>query len=504
MDKCIFDKGDIVTFKLLPAHVAYMKTRKMRETFESLEIKKMLVISTDENGFCTGLACSNKKSPLPIRVGSYRYFVQLDILLVFSQNMLEFCGNPWGKNEVLREIANRLENYPPKTTLESASNITLVDKSPNNIWGKTKSSHRLDGYALVPSNIVHVSPPIHKLKLIDYLIDNCVTCGARLINLVIYIPTHDGRAIKVPMKQCTNCGCFFEEHGGRLSSIIEKLSYPSNYIANREYLIPNFDEKRNKIRAIPSAAFAIHLISKSNNNHRLITVVNSESDRNPEADIYHYSDLFFRKVLLAFQRRRNITICNDDFATVGMFHVGNENNNLYRRSTIQSLTIRHGGGIYVNESSKEHFVDILLYSPFTDCMEVVPVSYDEEEDFYYMDITLLRWFVRKYGNPGITISAYQRWTDNYEMREESLLHAYGYTVAQKPGLSDTQRHAILAEVLDLEFLSKYSVLRLLQHNIQTHSQDKDQNARHLWELDMNFVINYKMNPQRFIISDIGI
>lgn len=35
MDKCIFDKGDIVTFKVPPAHVAYMKTRKMREKSES-------------------------------------------------------------------------------------------------------------------------------------------------------------------------------------------------------------------------------------------------------------------------------------------------------------------------------------------------------------------------------------------------------------------------------------------------------------------------------------
>ena len=504
MGKCIFENGDVVAFNLPPAHVAYMKTRKMRETFESLEIKKMMIISTDENGFCTGLVCSNKKSPMPIRVGPYRYFVHFGILLVFSQNMLKYCGIPLGKNDILHEIANRLKKHPPKTTLESVANIPAIDKSSNNNCRKTTYSHRLEGYTLAPADSVYVSPPIRKLKLIDYPIDTCITCGVQLINLVKNIPIHDNRAIKVPLKQCTTCGCFFEEHGERLSILIKNHSYPSDYIASREYLIPNFNKKRNEIRTIPSAAFVIHLKSKNNNNHRLITVVNSKSDQKPEADIFHYSDLFFRKLFLKVRRGGDIIVGNEVFDIIGMFQAGNKNSRLYTRTTIQTITIRNGGGLYTGVSAEAHLVDILLYSPFTDCLEIAHASYDEDNDLYYMDIKLFRWFIQRYGNPGIIISTYHNDREDYDMQEESLLHAYGYNVTQKSGLSDDQRRSILSEVLDLELMSAHSIIALLNHNIKMHSHDKYRFARYRWKADMEYVLNYKVNPKRFIVSDIGV
>ena len=57
--------------------------------------------------------------------------------------------------------------------------------------------------------------------------------------------------------------------------------------------------------------------------------------------------------------------------------------------------------------------------------------------------------------------------------------------------------------MDLGIMSAESILHLLDHNISMHSQDKDRYARMDWEADKQFVMGYKVNPNRFVVATIG-
>jgi hypothetical protein len=121
-----------------------------------------------------------------------------------------------------------------------------------------------------------------------------------------------------------------------------------------------------------------------------------------------------------------------------------------------------------------------------------------------MDSKVFRNFVTKYGNPGVKIAAYQHGNRDFiSMREESILHAYGYVVGNN-GLADHLRCELLAEVMDLDIMSPCSILNLLDLDISMHPGDKYANARLDWETDRKFVLEYKVNPDRFVVASIGL
>jgi len=150
-------------------------------------------------------------------------------------------------------------------------------------------------------------------------------------------------------------------------------------------------------------------------------------------------------------------------------------------------------------------VDILLYSPFTNCFEIAHATHDPVLGLYYMDAIIFREFISKYGNPGIKVAAHNcGYSDCFAMKEESFLYAYGYSVAQSAGLSEYSRQELLTEVMDLGYMSAHGVLSLLNHNINMHPGVEYGNARDCWEADKRFVMNYNVNPQRFVVSTLGI
>jgi hypothetical protein len=178
---------------------------------------------------------------------------------------------------------------------------------------------------------------------------------------------------------------------------------------------------------------------------------------------------------------------------------------LLDRLKVDTIVLRKGGGLYggIAQHGTE-LVDILLYSPFTGCFEVAHATFDTENAIYYMDAKVFRSFVLKYGNPGIKIAAYQRGLVDFStMQEESILHAYGYVVGNN-GVSDRERRNLLGEVMDLGLMSASSILNLLDLNIAMHPGEKYENARFDWELDKQFVMEYKVNPDRFVVATSGL
>lgn len=166
--------------------------------------------------------------------------------------------------------------------------------------------------------------------------------------------------------------------------------------------------------------------------------------------------------------------------------------------------IKADGGYYTSTlDRKSELVDLLAYSPFLQRYELMHATYDKRLDYCYADISIFRSFVRKYGNPRIMIdfgsSSYNRFS-YYDLRSESVLMGYGYSVSEANGLSDRERREILAEIVDLEILTVHQIVGLLNFFSTLHSGTRYALSRSKWERDRTFIENYKVNPNRFMIA----
>lgn len=76
-------------------------------------------------------------------------------------------------------------------------------------------------------------------------------------------------------------------------------------------------------------------------------------------------------------------------------------------------------------------------------------------------------------------------------QEESYLRVKGYTVSQQEGLTESQRHQILANVIDSGVMSKNQIIGHLESMISLRKyQNKYENAIRKWEQDIDFVKKY--------------
>ena len=176
-------------------------------------------------------------------------------------------------------------------------------------------------------------------------------------------------------------------------------------------------------------------------------------------------------------------------------------------SILQRVEIRKNGG-YSRFGNRDEYnneiVDVLMYSPFTKRYEITRASYDKSSRSYYMDITRFRSFVREYGNPGIKIwagvSGYKGGGNFDMLNHESILYAYGYNVNQTNNLSAEYRHQILADVVDLNIMTVREIVKLITYNMNLHSQERNWLARKKWQEDIDFITDYRLEPDRFIIA----
>lgn len=149
-------------------------------------------------------------------------------------------------------------------------------------------------------------------------------------------------------------------------------------------------------------------------------------------------------------------------------------------------------------------VDALLYSPYTRRYEIVRTSYLETCGLYCMDISIYKNFIEKFGNPGIipvVINYKSNGKSSFnDLNVESVLHTFGYNVNESDGLSNQKRQSILSMVIDLELMEQHKIVAFIDWLISTHTSTKYLSARYKWSMDKEYVINYKANPDRFIIA----
>lgn len=173
-----------------------------------------------------------------------------------------------------------------------------------------------------------------------------------------------------------------------------------------------------------------------------------------------------------------------------------------RNQILKRLVIRKGGGLNtLHKRGGDSFVDILLFSPFTQRYEILTTTYNKFDEEYFVDARQWRKFVSKFGNPGIQL-AFTHYAErdvySYELdlRESSILMDYGYSST----LSKAARQEILAEMVDLGIISVYRIIQYLKFFIDFNGAKWNMaNSRRAWEEDWDFIEKYKVNPDRFLI-----
>lgn len=392
----------------------------------------------------------------------------------------------------------------PSNTIHSAGGTQCAGVSSRH--EQLPSPRRINGYEIVPIKNINQQAIKAHIMLANYSCDECLSCGNRLVTITTCVRVNEHEAIRIPGQYCTKCDAFFDNRGTSLLKVFKRFGYIKAMPLDTQYLFPQYSEKMKYVKSIKSASVAIHIKCAETETHRIITIVSLPSDRDWERDVYHYSDWFARQLLYEIHKQnKSINITGNTFRVLKVFRLDWKNDTILNRLKIDTLILRAGGGLYGGISQKgTELVDILLYSPFTNCLEVAHATFDIEHQVYYMDSKVFRNFVTKYGNPGVKIAAYQHGNRDFiSMREESILHAYGYVVGNN-GLADHLRCELLAEVMDLDIMSPCSILNLLDLDISMHPGDKYANARLDWETDRKFVLEYKVNPDRFVVASIGL
>ena len=543
MNDVVYSQGDVLSISIPEEWQPSKQIANRTISIQNRGVVKVIILEHLGDGVYMAVPCfcTPVKKSIPIKINGANYyaricrvFVDYEILSGFGHEVLD------DKDKVLDTVYQKLKerternrqskerrrerkknapsiseilyNWPTKEIAEArrqlqANKVADFSTEKNTAAKAYEELPRcINGYKIVPLHSLNSKGFMHGIILTNYVRDGCVVCGKRLVKYINFIPISKTQALRVPGKLCTKCDLFFEERGPALYETCKAFLIPPEYHISQEYLIPDYSTRIKISKTKKSASLAVHLKTRDIHEHRFVTIVSSRSDRDIEHDIFHYSDYFARLLLLAICRKKeSINITGDTFNILKVFRLDWANDSLERRMNIKKIVLHNGGGLYNELSSPQiELVDILLYSPFTECFEVTHASYDTENDQYYMDARVLRSFITKYGNPGVEIAAYKSgYRDFSTMKEESILHAYGYVVGNA-GLSERERQVLLGEVLDLGLMSATSILSLLDLNITMHSGDRYQYARSCWIADRTFVMEYKVNPNRFVISTIGI
>lgn len=127
---------------------------------------------------------------------------------------------------------------------------------------------------------------------------------------------------------------------------------------------------------------------------------------------------------------------------------------------------------------------------------------------YYINETSYQMYAKRYGLPILNISPLMTSGhpfDPTQLQEHSPLYIAGYNVSAEFGLSDRERHRILAEIIASGTLTKSQVVSHLETLIKYRGNELSmQNAVSKWELDLSFVHQYDLQTQRTVTGSIRI
>lgn len=361
-----------------------------------------------------------------------------------------------------------------------------------------------------------------KIETLDTPAEVCPHCSSPVSNSFSLVSVGNNSKAKVPGSECRNCGILFVKRSKAIRNLLQDNEHAKEMTLNGEslwnysYLRKQEELKKKQLKKLHEKLDILSrvngglmLIALKGDNEQIDCVItNSKEPQMIQGVIVtHYASLLARELLTSvYQSSRTIKLNEKTYKVVRPYYPSNsrgEKQVFPLELKPSEMRIKAGGG-YSSSIKNNHYeiVDVLLFSPFTQRYEMARATLNLADRECFMDIGIFRSFVKEYGNPGLHLSFDESSSFGLsfdELRAESILHAYGYSVSESDALAETERRELLTEIVDLELLTIPYIVHLLDFFIRTHTSDKYYNARDKWKRDMKYISDYKINTQRFLI-----
>ena len=332
----------------------------------------------------------------------------------------------------------------------------------------------------------------------------CPLCLRNIrVQYVYAVCINETECIKTQGMACHHCDAFFTTS----RYLFEELEYirtpMSQYELRRDFSVYYDSKKYIKLAETPSAYKQITLCRPGE--YRTYTIIKDRKYCNSKEGVIHYTDEIARIILTAYiLDRPTVVIEDNEYCIVKEKNCGKSfKNKLPYISPKTMVAIRTGknGGLFDPDEDRI-LVDALAFFPNKNILIPISVTYDRQSNMYVIDRHLLRRYADKYGLMLCKYGSLSRTGDRlYELKEESLLHQFGYTVNQTDNLSSAERHEILSMVMEAGIMTPHDIIRLLEFLINRNgNMIGNELAKMKWMQDLDFVYHYKIEPKGFVIG----
>ena len=167
---------------------------------------------------------------------------------------------------------------------------------------------------------------------------------------------------------------------------------------------------------------------------------------------------------------------------------------------IQNITIMSQNNIS-RDSDEYEMVTALVYCANRVEPVYIDVYYSKQQNKYFINEESYRQYRMRYGLPYVHLVAdeYDGDMDYGNLRKNSELNLYGYTVAKTAEMSTGERQRLLQQLMDNGLMSKHQIVNHLEWLIHRQSgRVKMEDACDCWREDLRFVNSYRLNAQRKI------
>lgn len=355
----------------------------------------------------------------------------------------------------------------------------------------------------------------------------CPTCLNKTKNDNILIPISDSSSVEIPCRYCCKCKKYYVSSGDFDIHLLKDNVYAEGYTYNGNalwnYTVKLKERKRReaewqeyqertkerleKMSKIKSALIMICIKYNNEAEAEADYIITSKYSDCDCTETFHFCLPEAKELLsAAFAEQRNKVgkFGSHEYRVVDVLTYGKKGDSFLKSLIPIEVTIRADGGYASSVNADNELVSVFIYSLMTNRYEAIPATYNKTDGEYFMDISRFRTYIHAYGKPDIEVYFGRHSKGgfgNYYMnlKDESVLMAYGYCVNTNSNLSETKRQALLAELVDLEYLTVSKIVMLIETFIRLHRNCP--NAIIKWKNDIEFIQNYKVNPERFSLCE---
>lgn len=402
------------------------------------------------------------------------------------------CGFRVTSRDKPQKVKQRIENFPFECS-KSEDKAVLQTETISIEDGKFRGfpTHRLIG-ASYPATIYVLNEKPRQ----------CPVCGGRVHGIDMMVPVSATLGVKSRVYFCGKHVSTIESH--KLLTVLKDNPFASHLITDYTYYFKK-DQKFNDFYCSGvSAPLVVILRDKENGDEMALAFQDRTGSPNDSIKVINYKSVLGRELLteIIHHNRSNIRFSGKEYKVVCLYPIAIRACGW--RFFPQKICLQKGGGYKESiTDDRLELADVLFYSPKTKRYELCRATFDTKFNECFVDASLFRQFVYRYGNPGISVRIVHddsQW-ESATLREESLLHVFGYTVSRKSALTEDERHEILAFAIDTGILSSRQIVLFLQALIARFKSQKYEDARIAWENDIEYVATYHANPSRFLIYE---